>query len=195
MISAEVIKKLRESTGAGMNDIKAALDEAKGDEVKAVEILRKNGQKIAAKKADRATREGLVESYIHSSGKLGVIVSIACETDFVARNEDFKKFAHEVALQIAASAPLYLTPEQVPAEMVEKEKEIYREQLAKEGKVAGEMIDKIIEGKLQKFYSEVCLLRQPYIKDDKITIEHLLQELIGKIGENIQIKEFVRLSL
>lgn len=194
MISAEVIKKLRESTGAGMNDIKAALDEAKGDEVKAVEILRKNGQKIAAKKADRATREGLVESYIHSSGKLGVIVSIACETDFVARNEDFKKFAHEVALQIAASAPQYLTPEQVPAEVIAKEKEIYAEQLAKEGK-SGEMAEKIIEGKIQKFYSEVCLLRQPYIKDDKVIIEQLLQELIGKIGENIQIKEFVRLSL
>jgi len=194
MISSEVIKKLRESTGAGMNDIKAALDEAGGDEVKAVEILRKNGQKIAAKKADRATREGLVESYIHSSGKLGVLVSIACETDFVALNEDFKKFAHEVALQIAASAPQYLTPEQVPAEVVAKEKEIYAEQLAKEGK-SGEMAEKIIEGKLQKFYSEVCLLRQPYIKDDKVTIEQLLQELIGKIGENIQIKEFVRLSL
>jgi len=194
MILAEVIKKLRESTGAGMNDIKAALDEAGGDETKAVEILRKNGQKIAAKKADRVTREGLIESYIHSSGKLGVLVSVACETDFVARNEDFKSFIHELALQVAASAPQYLTPEQVPAEVIEKEKEIYREQLAKEGKT-DEMAEKIMEGKLQKFYSEVCLLRQPYIKDDKVTIEHLLQGLIGKIGENIQIKEFIRISL
>jgi len=194
MISAEIIKKLRESIGAGMNDIKAALDEAGGDESKAIEILRKSGQKIAAKKADRVTREGLIESYIHSSGKIGVLVSVACETDFVARNEDFKTFVHELALQVAASAPQYLIPEQVPAEVIEKEKEIYREQLAKEGKT-GEMAEKIMEGKLQKFYAEVCLLRQPYIKDDKVTIEHLLQELIGKIGENIQIKEFIRISL
>ena len=194
MISAEIIKKLRESIGAGMKDIKAALDEAGGDESKAIEILRKSGQKIAAKKADRVTREGLIESYIHSSGKIGVLVSVACETDFVARNEDFKTFVHELALQVAASAPQYLIPEQVPAEVIEKEKEIYREQLAKEGKT-GEMAEKIMEGKLQKFYAEVCLLRQPYIKDDKVTIEHLLQELIGKIGENIQIKEFIRISL
>src|SRR3989338_6878553 len=153
MISAEIIKKLRESTGAGMNDIKAALDEAGGDESKAIEILRKSGQKIAAKKADRVTREGLIESYIHSSGKIGVLVSVACETDFVARNEDFKTFVHELALQVAASAPQYLIPEQVPAEVIEKEKEIYREQLAKEGKT-GEMAEKIMEGKLQKFYAE-----------------------------------------
>lgn len=194
MISAEIIKQLREQTGAGMNDIKAALDEAGGDPSKTVEILRKAGSKIAAKKADRATKEGLVASYVHSSGKIGVLVSVACETDFVARNEDFKNFVHELCLQVAASAPLYLAPEQIPAEVMEKEKEIYGEQLAKEGKTGG-MAEKIIEGKLAKFYGEVCLLRQLYIKDDKMTIEKLLEELIAKMGENIQIREFVRITL
>lgn len=194
MVSAEVIKKLREQTGAGISDIKSALDEAAGDEQKAVEILRKTGQKIAAKKAERTTKEGLIDAYIHSNGKVGVLVLAACETDFVARNKDFKEFVHEVALQVAATNPTYLTPEEVPAEIIEKEKEIYREQLKSEGKNEA-MLEKIIEGKLEKFYAEVCLLKQPYIKDDKITIENLLNNTIAKIGENIQIKQFVRISL
>ncbi|MFA6305049.1 MAG: translation elongation factor Ts [Patescibacteria group bacterium] len=194
MISAEIIKKVRELTGAGMSDVKKALDEAVGDETKAIEILRKAGQKIAAKKADRATSEGLVGSYIHLGGKVGVLVSVACETDFVARNEDFKNFVHEVALQIAAANPLYLSPDQIPAEIIAKEKEIYAEQLKAEGKSA-EMMEKILEGKVQKYYTEVCLLKQFYIKDDKLTIEKMLEQIIAKLGENIQIKEFSRLSL
>ncbi|MDP2586911.1 MAG: translation elongation factor Ts [Candidatus Komeilibacteria bacterium] len=194
MISAEVIKKLRELTGAGMADVKTALDEAKGDEAKAVEILRKAGQKVAAKKADRATNEGLVESYIHLGGKVGALVSVACETDFVARTDDFKNFVHEIALQIAAASPMYLSPEQVPAEVIAKEKEIYAEQLKKEGKPQA-MLEKIMEGKIQKYYSEVCLLKQLYIKDDKLTIEGLVEQNIAKLGENIQIKDFSRLSL
>jgi len=194
MISAELIKKIREQTGAGMANVKTALDEAGGDENKAVEILRKAGQKIAAKKADRATNEGLVESYVHLGGKVGALVSVACETDFVARTDDFKNFVHEVALQIAATSPLYLSPEQVPVEVVAKEQEIYREQLKAEGKPAA-MLEKIVEGKVQKYYAEVCLLKQPYIKDDKITIEKLLEQTIAKLGENIQIKDFARLSL
>jgi len=187
-------KKLRELTGAGINDVKAALEEAGNDEAKAVEILRKKGEKIAAKRSTRETGEGLVDCYMHSNGKLGVLVSVACETDFVALNEEFKNFVHEIALQVAATEPRYLSPENVPAEEVEKEKEIYREQLKNEGKPA-EMIEKILAGKLQKFYSEICLLKQPYVKDDKITIEKLLQEVIAKTGENIQIKEFIRISL
>lgn len=194
MSSAEVIKKLREQTGAGMADIKSALDEAKGDAVKAIEILRKSGAKIAGKKAERTTKEGLVDCYIHSNGKMGVLVSVACETDFVAMNADFKEFVHELALQVAATNPTYLTPEQVPAEIIAKEKEIYAEQLKAEGKPEA-MLEKIMAGKLEKFYAEVCLLKQPYIKDDKITIEGLLHNLIGKIGENIQIKQFIRFSL
>ncbi len=194
MISAEIIKKLREQTGAGFEDIKKALDEAVGDEVKAMEILRASGQKIAAKKAGRATSEGLVSSYVHLNGKVGVLVAVACETDFVARNQDFKDFVHDLTLQVAAANPLYLLPQDVPVEIIAKEKEIYRAQLKNEGKPA-EMIEKIVEGKLQKFYAEVCLLKQLYIKDDKITIEKLLEQTIAKIGENIQIKEFVRLSL
>lgn len=190
----ELIKKIREQTGAGIADVKAALDEAGGDEQKAIEVLRKAGQKIAARKVGRATKEGLIGSYVHTSGKIGALVSVACETDFVARNADFQNFVHELCLQVAAYGPLYLCPEQIPAEIIEHEKEIYLEQLAKEGKT-GEIAGKIIEGKLNKFYEEVCLLRQRYVKDDSITIERLLQDLIAKIGENIQIKQFARLSL
>ena len=201
-MSTEALKKLRELTGAGVNDIKKALDEAKGDEVKAVEILRKNGQKIAAKKADRETKEGLIGSYIHSNGKVGVLVAVSCETDFVARTEQFQNFVHDLALQVAATNPLYLTPAEIPAQILEKEKEIYREQLKNEGPSAGsgqaksaELIDKIIEGKLQKYYAEVCLLNQVFVKDDKMTIEKMLTQTIAKIGENVQIKKFIRFSL
>ena len=194
MSPLDLIKKLRESTGAGVVDVKEALAEAGNDEGKALEILRKKGQKIASKRQERATQQGLIESYVHANGRVAAFVAVACETDFVARNTDFKQFAHEVALQIAATAPQYVSPADVPAEVVEKEKEIYREQLKNEGKPA-QMVEKILEGKLQTFYREVCLLKQPYIKDDSKTIEQLLTGLIGKIGENIKIEKFVYFTL
>jgi len=194
MASLELIKKIREQTGAGMSDVNKALAEANGDEAKALEILRKNGSKIMAKKADRETKEGLVESYVHLNGKLGVLVMIACETDFVARTDLFKEFAHEVALQIAAANPLYMVPSEVPEELINKEKEIYRAQMADSGKPA-DILEKIIDGKIEKYYSEVCLMNQLYIKDDSLTIAKLLENAIAKIGENIRIVKFTRLSL
>ncbi|MBU1036591.1 elongation factor Ts [Patescibacteria group bacterium] len=193
-ISIELIKKLREFSGAGINDVKEALAEAGGDEEKATVILKKKGKKIAVKRSERSTGEGLIESYVHVNGKIGVLVAVICETDFVARNKEFKDFVHELALQVAATDPSYLTPDEIPQEELNKEKEIYRQQLIAEGKLEGKL-NQIIEGKLQKYYSEVCLLKQLYIKDDKITIEALLENLIAKMGENIKIKQFVRLSL
>ena len=267
-MSTELIKKLRAETGAGISDVKQALDEAGGDEARAIEILRKSGQKVAAKKADRATNEGLVEAAFAGDGQSAVLYAVACETDFVSRNRDFqsfveglapkvfegdeagiqndikeavarlgeniqfkdsrklevangvidayihssgkvgvlaavtadkvdeeiKNFAHEVALQIAALNPSYVSPENVPAEELAKEKEIYRAQLKNEGKPA-EMIDKILEGKVRKYYAEVCLLNQPYIKDDKLTIDNLLAEVRKKTGQEVKIKEFARISL
>ena len=193
-ITVELIKKLRDLTGAGVNDIKDALEEAKGNEAEALTILRKKGQKIAAKRAEKATNEGLVEAYVHSNGKLGVLVAVACETDFVARTDEFKSFVHELALQVAATNPSFIKPDEVPVEDVEKEKEIYRDQLKTEGKPEA-MWDKIIEGKLQKYYSEICLLKQIYVKDDKMTIEKMLEALVAKFGENIQIKKIERVTL
>jgi elongation factor Ts len=169
MPNLDLIKKIREITGAGMVDVKEALAESGDNEEKAIEILRKKGQKIAAKRAERVTKEGYIASYVHSNGKVASLVAVSCETDFVSRNEDFRAFAKEVALQVAATAPQYLSPEDVPAEVIAKEKEIYRDQLKAEGKPEA-MWDKIAEGKLQKFYSEVCLLKQVSIKDDKKTI-------------------------
>ncbi|MEK7584365.1 MAG: translation elongation factor Ts [Patescibacteria group bacterium] len=194
MSPLDLIKKLREISGAGVVDVKEALVEAGNDESKALDILRKKGQKIASKRQERATQQGVIESYVHANGKIAALVAVACETDFVARNSDFKQFAHEVALQIAATAPQYVSPSDVPADVVAKEKEIYREQLKNEGKPA-QIVEKILEGKLQKFYSEVCLLKQPYIKDDSKTIEQLLTELIAKIGENIRIEKFIYFTL
>ena len=193
-MSLELIKKIREATGAGVSDIHAALKEANNDETKTIEILRKKGQKVAAKRAEKSTNQGMIEAYVHANGRVASMVALACETDFVARTDDFKTLAHEIALQIAASAPQYLSPEEIPAEVVAKEEEIYREQLLKEGKPAA-MIDKIMEGKLQKFYSEVCLLKQVYVKDDKKTIEQLVTEAVGKMGEKIKIVRFVYFTL
>lgn len=188
------IKKLREICGAGIVDCQKVLAEAKGDFNKALEILRKKGQQVAAKKQDRLAHEGLIGVYVHSNEKVAALVEVNCETDFVARNPEFKEFVHDLAMQIVAMNPLYLSPEEIPQEVIEKEKEIYKEQLKDEKKPAN-IINKIIEGKLEKYYQEVCLFRQPYIKDDKITIEELLQQKIAKIGENIIIKRFVRYSL
>lgn len=194
MSDAKTIAELRSITGAGIVDCQKALTEANGNLEAAIDILRKKGQKVAANKQDRETKEGLVHAYTHSNGRVGVLVEVLCETDFVARNEDFKAFAHDVALQIAAANPLYVRPEDVPTELVEKEKEIYKEQMAGENKPE-EIKVKILDGKIAKYYQEVCLMKQPFIKDDSQTIEELLTRQISKIGENIQIKRFSRFAL
>lgn len=194
MSEKEIIIKLRAQTGAGMMDIKQALTESGGDEQKAIEWLRKKGQKIAAKRADRAAGEGCIGSYVHSNAKVSAQVKLQCETDFVARNSDFKDLAHNLAMQVVASSPVYLKPEDVPAEIIEKEKEIYSVELAKQGKT-GEMAEKIMQGKLAKYYGEVCLLNQIYFKDETKTIQQLLDEATAKIGEKIEIGGFSRMQI
>jgi len=193
-VDAKLVKTLREMTGAGMLECKSALEEANGDLELAVEILRKKGVAKAAKKAGRETKEGLIHAYIHAGGRIGVLLELNCETDFVARNELFKELANEIALQIAAMKPQYVKREDVPIEVVEKEREIAREAAIAEGKPA-HIAEKIAEGKLGKFYKEVCLYEQPYIKDDKKTVEELIKEYIAKIGENIQVRRFCRYEL
>ena len=175
-------------------DIKEALQESGVDEAKAIEFLRKKGQKIAAKRAERQAGEGWIGSYVHSNGKVAGFVSLKCETDFVARNAEFQALAHDLAMHAVASNPIYLKPEDVPAEIIEKEKEIYKAEAAQAGKT-GDMVDKIIEGKLSKFYSDVCFLKQPYFKDDAKTVQTLLDEATGKIGEKIEIGEFKRVQI
>lgn len=193
-ISAQMVKELRERTGAGMMDCKNALMEAQGDFEKAIEILRKKGLAKAAKKAGRATNEGLIISYVHHNGKIGVLVEINCETDFVARTDEFKALGNKIAMHIAAMSPRWVTREEVPADVIEKEKEIYREQLKDSGKPA-QVIEKIIEGKLESFYQENCLLEQKYALDQTVTIKEMIQQAIAKIGENIQVSRFVRLQI
>jgi elongation factor Ts len=193
-ITTQMIKELREKTGAGIVDCKKALQEAGGDVEKAVEILRKKGAAKAAKKAERATAEGAVFSYIHAGGKVGALVELNCETDFVARNETFKELGHEIALQVAAMAPEFVSKEDVPAEVVEKEKEILRQQALAEGKPE-HIVEKIVEGRLSKFYAEKCLLEQPWIKDDSKTIKDLITDYITKLGENIKVKRFARFEV
>ncbi len=193
-ITTQMIKELREKTGAGIVECKKALVEANGDMAKAEEILRKKGAAKAAKKAERATAEGAVFAYIHAGGKVGALVELSCETDFVARNETFKELGHEIALQVAAMAPEYVSREEVPQEVVEKEKEILREQALKEGKPEN-IVERIVEGRLNKFFSEKCLLDQPWIKDDSKTIKDLLTDYITKLGENIKVKRFARFEV
>jgi elongation factor Ts len=193
-ITAQMVKELREKTGAGMMDCKEALAKAKGDAEKAVEILRKKGLSRAAKRAGRIAQEGAVGSYIHMGGKIGVLVEVNCESDFVARNEDFQTFVKDIAMHVAASNPLYLEKEDVTEEVLEKERKIYREQAQESGK-PDKVIDKIVEGKLSKFYTEVCLLEQPYIKDTDIDVRTHLNNTIAKIGENIVIRRFARYHL
>jgi len=193
-ISAATVKALRDKTGAGMMDCKKALGECNGDEEKAVAWLREKGLAKAQKRAGRATSEGVIGHYIHSNGKIGVLVEIKCETDFVARSERFQEFAKNVAMQIAAANPVCTAPEDVPAEMLAKEKEIFKHQAMEEGKPEA-IAEKIVEGRVKKFYKEICLLEQPFIKDDKLSIKDLINELIGVLGENIQIGRFSRLAL
>ena len=192
-MNIEDIKKLRETTGAGMMDAKAALEEAGGDFDKAIAVLRKIGLAKAAKKADRTTAVGVIESYVHSS-KIGVLVEVNCETDFVARTDDFKAFTKDLAMHITASNPAYLNPQEIPEDELNKEKDAIKDEVLASGKPA-EVVDKIIEGKLDKWYQEVCLSEQSFIKDPDQTIEQLRQALVGKLGENIVIARFVRFEV
>ncbi|NPA39069.1 MAG: translation elongation factor Ts [Thermodesulfobacteria bacterium] len=193
-IDLELIKELRRRTAAGFSDCKKALEEANGDIEKAIDILRKRGLAIAAKRAGKETAEGVVAAYIHSNKKIGVLVEVNCETDFVARTDEFQQFAHDVAMQIAATNPIAISREQVPSEVLEREKKIYEEQLKESGKPE-HIIPKIIEGKLEKFYKENVLLEQDFIKNPEITIQDLLNELIAKTGEKIVIKRFCRFQI
>lgn len=193
-IDTSLITQLRTKTGAGIVDCKEALTESNGDLVKAEEILRKKGLKTVAKKAGRSAKEGIITSYIHAGGKVGVLVELNCETDFVARNTEFQALAKDIVMHIAASAPEYLRPEDVPVAVLEKEKEILREQLRAEKKPEA-MMDKIIDGKLLKFYEERCLLKQVFIKDETKKVEDLVKEAIAKIGENIEVRRFTRYML
>jgi elongation factor Ts len=190
-ITADQVKQLREKTGAGMMECKAALAEANGDMEEAITILRKRGLAQAAKRAGRATAQGLISSYIHLGGKIGVLVEVNCETDFVARTDDFQNLVKEVAMHIAAADPKWVRREEVPAEAIEKEKAIYRAQMENTGKPA-HVLDKIIEGKLGNFYSQFVLIDQPSIRDSNVTVGQLITQATAKTGENIQVKRFVR---
>jgi elongation factor Ts len=193
-ISAATVKQLRDVTGAGMMECKGALIEAKGDLDEATTILRKRGLAQATKKAGRSTNEGLIGSYIHMGGKIGVLVEVNCESDFVARTEDFQNLAREIAMHIAAANPQYVRREDVPADMLEREKGIYRAQMEGQNKPP-QVIEKIVEGKVGSFYEQVCLLDQPSIRDPKVTIGQAVQAAIAKLGENISIARFVRYKL
>jgi elongation factor Ts len=193
-ISAAQVKELREKTGAPMMDCKQALSEAKGDLEQAVVLLRKRGVSVAAKKAARVTSEGSVAQYIHAGGKIGVLVEVNCESDFVARTEDFKELAHDIAMHIAASDPKFVRKEDVTPEAYQREKDIYRAQAAATGKPP-QVVEKIVEGKMSKFYEEVCLYEQPFIKDQTISISQLIASKIGKLGENISVRRFARFKV
>ncbi|MDX9857331.1 MAG: translation elongation factor Ts [candidate division Zixibacteria bacterium] len=193
-ITAKMVKELRDKTGAGMMDCKKVLAETDGDFDKAVTMLREKGIAKAASKAGRATSEGVIASYIHQGDKLGVMVEINCETDFVARTENFQKFARDVAMHVAASAPLCVRREEIDQDQLQKEREIYRHQAQNEGKPAN-IIDKIVDGKVEKYFAEVVLLEQPFIKDPDKTVGDLVKETIGSLGENIIVKRFVRFAL
>jgi len=193
-ISAEMVKELREKTGVGIMDCKQALTESDGDMGAAVDFLRKKGLATAKKRAGRAVGEGVIQSYIHMGGKIGVIVEVNCETDFVAKTDDFKEFAKNIAMHIAATSPVGITPDDVPEEVISKEKEIYRAQALETGKPEN-IVEKIAEGKVQKFYKENCLLQQSYVRDPNLTVEDVINDVIAKIGENISIRRFVRFQI
>lgn len=193
-ITAQMVKELRDTTGAPFIDCKKALEEVSGDLDKALDILKIKGVAKASKKVGRETPEGTVASYIHAGGKIGVMVEINCETDFVAKNEEFQAFAREVAMQIAAANPKYISKEDIPESELEREKEVMKAQVIESGKPA-EIAEKIVLGKIEKFYEEVCLLNQTHIRDSKVKIDDILQALIAKIGENIKVRRFTRFQL
>ncbi len=193
-IDKDLIQKLRSITGLGMMDCKKALEDANGDIDKAIELLRKKGAAVAAKRADKETAHGIVHAYIHPGAQIGVMVELNCETDFVANTQDVKQFASDLCLHIAAIKPLYLSPEQVDPKLVEHEKDIMKAQLAGSGKPE-KILNQIIEGKINKFYSDICLLQQTFVKNDQFTVDQMLKELIAKTGENIKIKRFARFEI
>ncbi|MCL4477668.1 MAG: translation elongation factor Ts [Deltaproteobacteria bacterium] len=193
-ITSEMVRSLREKTGAGILECKNALTEADGNYDRAIDILRKKGIASASKKLGRTAAEGVIESYIHAGNRIGVLVEVNCETDFVARTQDFKMFVKEITMQIAAANPLYINSEDVPQDVIQKEKEIYTEQSKISGKPAN-VIEKMVQGKLDKFYKEVCLMEQAYIRDPNIVVGDLLKALIGKLGENVIIRRFARYQL
>jgi elongation factor Ts len=193
-ISASQVKELRDKSGAPMMDCKKALTDAKGDLDAAIVLLRKRGASVAERKAGRATSEGAVASYIHAGGKIGVLVEVNCESDFVARTDDFKELVHDIAMHIAATDPKFVRKEDVTAESFEREKDIYRTQATATGKPA-QVVEKIVDGKMGKFYEEVCLLEQPFIKDQTVTISQLIATKIGKLGENIAVRRFARFKV
>jgi elongation factor Ts len=193
-ITADKVKELRQRTGIGVMECKEALQECQGDIDKAIAALRKKGYSRAKDKMSRETSQGLIQSYIHLDGKIGVLVEVNCESDFVARNAEFKELVKNIAMQIAAASPRYVAKEEIPAEEIEAEKEIIRAQL-QDTKKPPQIIEKIIEGKLKKYYEEICLLNQPYIKDDKMSVEQLIANYIAKFGENIKVKRFARFAL
>lgn len=194
MITSALIKELREKTGAGMLNCKKALEETNGDIEKAIELLREKGLSAAAKKSDRIAAEGIVDSYIHLGGRIGVLVEVNCETDFVGKNEDFKSFVRDIAMHIAAANPLYISKEEVPEKVIEKEKSILKAQALNEGKPEN-IVEKMVEGRIKKYYQEICLLEQPFIKDPDKTVEDIVKEQISRIGENIRIRRFVRYEM
>lgn len=193
-ITAQMVKELREKTGAGMMDCKKALTETEGDFDKAVKMLREKGIAKAAKREGRATAEGVVASYIHPGDKLGVLIEVNCETDFVARTEQFQNFARDIAMHVAAVNPLFVNREDVDPSVIEKEKEIYRQQALNDGKPE-KVVDRIIEGRIEKYYSEIVLLEQPFVKDNDKTVEEFLKETMAAVGENVQINRFARFRL
>ena len=193
-ISSQMVKDLRDKTGAGMMDCKKALSENDGDMEKAIDFLRQKGLAVAAKRSGRATSEGVVETYIHAGGKLGVMVELNCETDFVAKTDDFRQFARDVAMHIAAANPVSLTREDVPVDIVERERQIYMQQALESGKPAN-IVEKMVVGKIDRFLSEICLLDQQCVKNPEKTIQELMTELVGKMGENISIRRFARFQV
>jgi len=194
-LDLKLITSLREKTGAGIVECKSALSESDGNVEKAIEILRKKGEIKAAKKsAERMAKEGLVHAYVHANGRVGAMVELSCETDFVARNEEFQGLAHDLAMQIVATNPLYLSPDDVPEELIAKEKEIYFEEIKAQGKPES-VVEKIMEGKITKYFGDICLLRQSFIKDEDITVEELINQKIAKIGEKIEIKKIARFEI
>jgi elongation factor Ts len=193
-VSAKMVKALREKTGAGMMDCKKALQDSGGDEEKAVAWLREKGLSKAQKRADRTASEGIIGSYVHSNSKIAVLVELNCETDFVAKNDSFKELAKNLAMQVAASNPICVSPEELPQDAIEAEKDIYAKQAQAEGK-PDNVVEKIVEGRLKKYYKEVCLLEQPYIKDDSKQVKDLVNEMIAAIGEKIEVNRFVRMEV
>ncbi|RPH40945.1 MAG: translation elongation factor Ts [Desulfobulbaceae bacterium] len=193
-ITSQMVKDLRDKTAAGMMDCKKALADTNGDMEKAVDLLRQKGLAVAAKRAGRATSEGVIETYIHAGGKLGVMVELGCETDFVAKNDSFREFARDIAMHIAAASPVSITREDVPEAVLAREKEIYIQQAIESGKPAN-IAEKMVGGKIEKFLAEICLLEQKFVKNPDLSIQDLLNELVGKMGENITIKRFARFQV